>query len=82
VVRLLGLEAGGPVVWDPDDRMRLLVAESPEEMEEFLEARRSHGYGARAARARAWLAVLPDRVGTTAARAALVKERDPFADRL
>jgi hypothetical protein len=54
VVRLLGLEAGGPVVWDPDDRMRLLVAESPEEMEEFLEARRSHGYGARMSAGYCW----------------------------
>lgn len=41
VVRLLGLETGGPVAWEPDDRMRLLVAESPREMEAFLEARRA-----------------------------------------
>nr|WP_307825011.1 hypothetical protein [Streptomyces sp. M2CJ-2] len=47
MVRLLGLESGGPVVQEPDRRMQLLVADSPQEMEAFLEARRSQGYGAR-----------------------------------
>lgn len=41
VVRLLGLEPGGPVLWEPDDRMHLHVAESPEEMEAFLDGRRT-----------------------------------------
>ncbi|MGW3355006.1 DNA/RNA helicase domain-containing protein [Streptomyces bungoensis] len=54
VVRLLGLEAGGPVVWEPDDRMQLLVAESPQEMEEFLQARRAQGYGARMSAGYCW----------------------------
>ncbi|MFC8345157.1 DNA/RNA helicase domain-containing protein [Streptomyces sp. NPDC057280] len=54
VVRLLGLEPGGPVTWDPDDRMRLLVAESPQEMESFLEARRTEGYGARMSAGYCW----------------------------
>ncbi|WP_053912912.1 DUF2075 domain-containing protein [Streptomyces sp. SCSIO 75703] len=54
VVRLLGLEPGGPVVWEPDDRMQLLVAESPQEMEEFLEARRAQGYGARMSAGYCW----------------------------
>ncbi|MBE8475755.1 DUF2075 domain-containing protein [Streptomyces justiciae] len=54
VVRLLGLEPGGPVTWDPDDRMRLLVAESPQEMEAFLEARRTEGYGARMSAGYCW----------------------------
>ncbi|WP_329177576.1 DUF2075 domain-containing protein [Streptomyces sp. NBC_01477] len=40
VVRLLGLEPGGPVSWEPDDRMQLHVAGSPEEMEAFLAGRR------------------------------------------
>ncbi|MGC9541179.1 hypothetical protein [Streptomyces sp. UG1] len=31
MVRLLGLEPGGPVVWEPDGRMRLLVVDSPQE---------------------------------------------------
>ncbi|NNN33196.1 DUF2075 domain-containing protein [Streptomyces sp. S3(2020)] len=54
VVRLLGLEAGGPVTWDPDDRMQLLVAESPQEMESFLEGRRTQGYGARMSAGYCW----------------------------
>ncbi len=35
VVRLLGLEPGGPVIWEPDGRMQLLVADSPQQMEAF-----------------------------------------------
>ncbi|MBO7938339.1 DUF2075 domain-containing protein [Streptomyces sp. S9] len=54
VVRLLGLEPGGPVEWEPDDRMRLLVAESPEEMEAFLDARRAEKYGARMSAGYCW----------------------------
>jgi hypothetical protein len=54
VVRLLGLEPGGPVTWDPDDRMQLMVADSPEEMETFLEGRRSQGYGARMSAGYCW----------------------------
>ncbi|MEO3756210.1 DUF2075 domain-containing protein [Streptomyces sp. B6B3] len=54
VVRLLGLEPGGPVAWDPDDRMQLLVAESPLEMESFLDDRRTQGYGARISAGYCW----------------------------
>ncbi|NJP49806.1 DUF2075 domain-containing protein [Streptomyces sp. SBST2-5] len=54
VVRLLGLEPGGPLIWEPDDRMQLLVAESPREMESFLEARRAQGYGARLSAGYCW----------------------------
>ncbi|SDO24035.1 hypothetical protein SAMN04487981_109200 [Streptomyces sp. cf386] len=54
VVRLLGLEPGGPVVWDPDDRMQLLLAESPEEMESFLDGRRGQRYSARMSAGYCW----------------------------
>ncbi|MFE9169000.1 DNA/RNA helicase domain-containing protein [Streptomyces kebangsaanensis] len=54
VKRLLGLESGGPVVWEPDDRMQLLVADSPQEMEAFLQARRDQGYGARMSAGYCW----------------------------
>ncbi|WP_028807433.1 DUF2075 domain-containing protein [Streptomyces canus] len=54
VVRLLGLEPGGPVVWDPDDRMQLLLAESPEEMESFLDGRRGQNYSARMSAGYCW----------------------------
>ncbi|MEE1805579.1 DUF2075 domain-containing protein [Streptomyces sp. BE133] len=53
-VRLLGLEPGGPVRWDPDDKMQLIVADSPWEMEEFLEARRAQGFGARISAGYCW----------------------------
>ncbi|MFE0349480.1 SAV_2336 N-terminal domain-related protein [Streptomyces griseoluteus] len=54
VVRLLGLETGGPTLWEPDGRMQLLVADSPEEMEAFLDDRRSEGYGARMTAGYCW----------------------------
>ncbi|MEU4966774.1 DUF2075 domain-containing protein [Streptomyces smyrnaeus] len=54
VVRLLGLEEGGPVVWEPDDRMELRIAESPEEMERFLDDRRAQGFGARMSAGFCW----------------------------
>ncbi|SCE46713.1 hypothetical protein GA0115242_139517 [Streptomyces sp. SolWspMP-5a-2] len=54
VVRLLGLEGDGPVVWDPDDRMRLLVAESPADLESFLDSRRAQGYSARMSAGYCW----------------------------
>ncbi|NMO32071.1 DUF2075 domain-containing protein [Streptomyces sp. GMY01] len=54
VVRLLGLQPGGPVVWEPDGRMQLLVADSPQQLEEFLEARRAQGYGARMSAGYCW----------------------------
>ncbi len=54
VVRLLGLEPGGPVVGEPDDRMQLLVADSPQEMEAFLAERRAQGYGARMSAGYCW----------------------------
>ncbi|WP_051855443.1 DUF2075 domain-containing protein [Streptomyces sp. NRRL B-1347] len=54
VVRLLGLEPGGPVVWEPDDRMSLLVAESPAEMEAFLQARRARNHSARVSAGYCW----------------------------
>ncbi|MGP3986803.1 DNA/RNA helicase domain-containing protein [Streptomyces sp. 3N207] len=54
VVRLLGLESGGPVGWEPDDRMDLRIAESPEEMERFLDDCRAQGYGARISAGFCW----------------------------
>ncbi|WP_018565185.1 DUF2075 domain-containing protein [Streptomyces sp. PsTaAH-124] len=54
VVRLLGLEPGGPLIWEPDDKMRLMVAESPQELEAFLHEQRAHGYGARMSAGYCW----------------------------
>ncbi|UNT01272.1 DUF2075 domain-containing protein [Streptomyces tubbatahanensis] len=54
VLRLLGLEEGGPVAWEPDDRMKLRIADGPEEMERFLDSRRAQGYGARITAGYCW----------------------------
>ncbi|WP_372341399.1 DNA/RNA helicase domain-containing protein [Streptomyces sp. CC224E] len=54
VVRLLELEPGGPLEWEPDDKMELLVADSPEEMESFLDERRAQGYSARMSAGYCW----------------------------
>ncbi|MEW9516867.1 DNA/RNA helicase domain-containing protein [Streptomyces tubercidicus] len=54
VVRLLELEGDGPVAWEPDGRMELEIAESPEAMERFLQSRRSQGYVARLSAGYCW----------------------------
>ncbi|TXL84245.1 DUF2075 domain-containing protein [Streptomyces sp. IB2014 016-6] len=54
VVRLLDLEPGGPVEWEPDDRMQLLVVDSPQEMEAFLAARRAQNHSARMSAGYCW----------------------------
>ncbi|MEW2549977.1 DUF2075 domain-containing protein [Streptomyces sp. NPDC047002] len=53
VLRLLGLEPGGPVPWQADGKMQLLVADSPAEMEAFLSAKREK-YGARMSAGFCW----------------------------
>ncbi|MFF4443013.1 DNA/RNA helicase domain-containing protein [Streptomyces sp. NPDC001621] len=54
VLRLLDLEGGGPVPWEPDGKVNLLVAETPQEMEDLLNARRAEGYGARMSAGYCW----------------------------
>ncbi|RII15972.1 ATPase family associated with various cellular activities (AAA) [Streptomyces sp. YIM 130001] len=54
VVRLLGLEPGGPMTWEPDDKMQVVVADSPAHLEAFLDDRRSQGYSARMSAGYCW----------------------------
>ncbi|WP_344571305.1 DNA/RNA helicase domain-containing protein, partial [Kitasatospora viridis] len=54
VVRLLGLESGGPLHWEPDGKVVLEVADTPRELEAFLDARRAEGYGARMSAGYCW----------------------------
>ncbi|WP_034088402.1 DUF2075 domain-containing protein [Streptacidiphilus albus] len=54
VRRLLGLEEGGPVGWEPDGKMQLLLADSPEELESFLDDKLAEGYGARMSAGYCW----------------------------
>ncbi|MER7517969.1 DUF2075 domain-containing protein [Streptomyces sp. NPDC126499] len=54
VADLLGLEGETPTVWEPDGKVELRVADSPQELEDFLVARREEGYGARMSAGYCW----------------------------
>jgi hypothetical protein len=54
VVDLLGLEGGTPAPWEPDGKLDLRTAESPQELEDFLVARRAENYGARISAGYCW----------------------------
>lgn len=54
VLRLLGLENGGPVSWVPDGRYHVEVSESPQAMEDRLRAHLADGDGARMAAGYCW----------------------------
>ena len=54
VLRLLGLEPGGPVPWDGDDNFDLSVVDTPAELEHVLAAREGDGYSARMAAGYCW----------------------------
>lgn len=54
VMRLLGLEPGGPVEWEGDDSFELSVTEAPSLMEDRLRSLLTDGYGARMAAGYCW----------------------------
>lgn len=54
VLRLLGLEPGGPVLWEGDESFTLSVAKSPSPMEDRLRSYLDQGYGARMAAGYCW----------------------------
>ncbi|MFD0339576.1 DNA/RNA helicase domain-containing protein [Streptomyces sp. NPDC127117] len=55
VADLLGLEGGDPAVWEPDGKVQLLTADSPQELEDFLLARRKvDRYSARMSAGYCW----------------------------
>ncbi|WP_370256981.1 DNA/RNA helicase domain-containing protein [Streptomyces sp. V4I8] len=54
VIDLLGLDGGTPHHWEPDGKFKLLTAESPQELEDFLIARREEDYGARMSAGYCW----------------------------
>ncbi|MFI1227190.1 MULTISPECIES: DNA/RNA helicase domain-containing protein [unclassified Streptomyces] len=45
VANLLGLEGDEPTAWKPDGKVELLIADRPQELEDFLVARREEGEG-------------------------------------
>jgi len=47
VLRLLGLEPGGPVGWEDEERFEVMVAGSPAALEDVLRAKEDENYGAR-----------------------------------
>ncbi len=54
VLRLLGLEVGGPAAWDGDEHFSLTVASGPSAMELRLRQMLDRGYGARMAAGYCW----------------------------
>ncbi|HET7311473.1 MAG TPA: DUF2075 domain-containing protein [Mycobacteriales bacterium] len=47
VLRLLGLDEGGPIAWEGDTYFEVRVADSPQELEGLLRLKASEEYGAR-----------------------------------
>jgi hypothetical protein len=54
VLRLLGLEEGGPLPWTGDDHFEVSVAESPWEMEDVLRSKMTAGVSARISAGFCW----------------------------
>lgn len=54
VLRLLGLEGGGPFEWEGDDGFDVAVVDSPAELEHVMAAHDSNGYTARIAAGYCW----------------------------
>lgn len=63
VLRLLGLEEGGPIAWTGDDRFDVRVVDSPQEMEVQLHALQSEGFSARMTAGYCWPWGDPDKQG-------------------
>jgi hypothetical protein len=63
VLRLLGLEIGGPEAWTGDDHFEVMLADSPWEMESILRGKLAEGYSARASAGYCWPWSDPDRDG-------------------
>nr|WP_206442086.1 DUF2075 domain-containing protein [Streptomyces boncukensis] len=60
VQQLLGLDATDPVAWRPDGRMTLTVADSPQQMEQFIRERHLAGFTARITAGFCWPWSNPD----------------------
>lgn len=60
VLRLLGLEEGGPVAWEGDDNFSLEVVDSPEELERVLALKQEAGFTARMTAGFCWPWSKPD----------------------
>jgi hypothetical protein len=63
VLRLLGLETGGPEPWAGDDHFAVELADSPWELENVLRGKLAEGYSARISAGFCWPWSEPDRDG-------------------
>lgn len=63
VLRLLGLEPGGPVAWTGDGRMDVRVVDSPQQMEDQLRALEAEGFTSRITAGYCWPWGDPDKLG-------------------
>ena len=63
VNRFLGLRDGTPLAWEEDDRFELIVVDSPQEMEQWLQMRHGQGYTARISAGFCWPWSDPDAQG-------------------
>jgi DUF2075 family protein len=63
VLRLLGLEVGGPELWTGDDHFEVTLADTPWEMENLLRGKLAEGYSARVSAGYCWPWSKPDRDG-------------------
>lgn len=52
--RLLGIEPGGPIPWDDDDDFELVYADTPQELEDWLQGRREESVTARITAGYCW----------------------------
>jgi hypothetical protein len=63
VLRLLGLETGGPEPWTGDDHFEVTLADSPWEVENILRGKLAEGYSARVSAGYCWPWSNPGRDG-------------------
>ncbi|MEE6266071.1 MULTISPECIES: DUF2075 domain-containing protein [Streptomyces] len=78
VLRLLGLEPGGPHAWHGDDNFEVRVADSPAALENFLVAKRDEGHTARITAGFCWPWSRPNEDGTLVHDVAIGRWRRPW----
>ncbi|WP_405821839.1 DUF2075 domain-containing protein [Streptomyces sp. NBC_00838] len=78
VLRLLGLEPGGPVPWQPEENFELLVADTPQEMETYLRSRQEAGHTARMTAGFCWPWSKPRSDGSLVDDVVIGKWRKPW----
>ncbi|MFH8573763.1 DNA/RNA helicase domain-containing protein [Streptomyces sp. NPDC017993] len=78
VLRLLGLDSGGPIPWQPEENFELLVADTPQEMETYLRSQQEAGYTARMTAGFCWRWSSPRNDGSLVEDVVIGKWRKPW----